>query len=155
MLPRESIHILNFHIEKSCSEVIEQINKKIEALNKKITERQGRVAAIRKEHGIDDAALVQLLTAARRQSQQSSYSYKSLSSSPSGARMEEDRTIGAGVVNNLFTENDFIETDKSTVKKLELITRNLRPVKKFTDAGTPYTVDMVTLTYDELEFLEF
>lgn len=148
--------MFGFVYEKTSSAIIEKATAKATSLKAKIEERQAQIAALRKEHGIDDAALVQLLTAARQQQRNAAvnYSYTSNAAAGGGAKMEE-RTIGAGVVNHLLTENDFIETDKESVKKLELVVRNLRPLTRYANNGTAYTVDEFRLSDEEIRFLGF
>lgn len=147
--------MFNFSFEKTAEEIKVRANEKITALNAKIEERQRRIATLRSEHSIDDAALVQLLTAARRQAHATSYSYSSSNASVGGSKMEE-RTIGAGVVNNLLTESDFIEADRANVKQLGAIVRNLRPLERSTTTtGAKYQDNAFRLTYEELEFLGF
>ena len=153
-------HMLNFTIEKTSKEINEKANDKIKALNAKIEERQARVADLRKEHGIDDAALIQLLTAARhaqkRQDAQMSYNYTSNAVGGGKKGMGEEKTIGAGVVNPLLTESDHIEAERESVERLDLISRNLKPIARFgTDTGASIPPADFALNYEELEFLGF
>jgi len=161
MKPQDAGRMFNFTFEKSAAEVKEKATKKISSLTFKIAEREVRIERLRKEHGIDDKALISLLTAAREQqnAQRQSFTYFS-NHDPNGADGEvgelREREVGAGVVNFLLTENDFIQTEKSNVKRLETLVRNLRPLKRFADGnGSPYTEDSFQLSYDELTYLGF
>ena len=144
-----------FAFEKTSDEIKKAASAKIAALVAKNKEREERVAGLRKEYGIDDAAFAQILQSARQQDQARSFTYASNGGSPgvNSGRMEE-RTIGAGVVNHLLTENDFIQGDKANIKRLEMIVRNLRPLVRVAP-GQTYTADAYALSYDELEFLGF
>lgn len=156
MHPRGTSHLFSFTIEKTASEIKEKAGLKILAISKKIEERQGRVARLREEYQIDDGALVQLLTAARRQAGADRFSYTTSNSAVAGGTNQmEEKTIGAGVVNNLLTESDFIESEKADVRKLNLVIRNLRPLPRFAQNGMPYAEDSFALSDEELEFLGF
>jgi restriction endonuclease Mrr len=146
--------MFNMRFEKTANEIKEKAKIKMDALATKIAGRQIRVSKLREEYGIDDGALVQLLTAARRQDGAERFSYYSNEPVRSGERIEE-RTIGAGVVNNLLTESDFIEADKANIKRLRLIVNNIRPRNKVTLNGVMYEEDVFPLDYEELEFLGF
>ena len=50
----------NFTYTKKASEIIEKMKSKINAVRAKVEERQTRIVNLRKEHDIDDGALVQL-----------------------------------------------------------------------------------------------
>ena len=151
-------HHLSF--QKSASEIVERATAKAAKTRAKIEERQARVADLRKEHGIDDAALIQLLTAARhaqkRQDAQMSYNYTSNAVGGGKKGMGEEKTIGAGVVNHLLTESDHIEAERESVERLDLISRNLKPIARFgTDTGASIPPADFALNYEELEFLGF
>lgn len=139
---------------KSATEIVEASKKKVLKIKAKIEERVKRVADLRKEYGIDDAALIQLFQMARKQEQSLQFVYNSSVPADNQGQMRE-RTIGAGVVNNILTENDFIESEKSQVERLELIIRNLKDVPRFSSNGTPIAPQDFSLSYTELEFLEF
>ena len=142
---------------KPSEEIVEASKKKVISLKAKIEERQRRIGELRKEYGIDDAALVQLLTAARKQANAMQFTYSTVSNTKvsAGDKMEE-RTIGAGVVNNLLTENDFIEAERDQVATLERIIRNLKPQPRFaTGDGTRLPDAEFSLTAAELDYLGF
>lgn len=153
-------HHLSF--QKTADEITAKVEAKIKKLREKIEERTLRVKRLRDEHGIDDAALIQLLTDARKAAQhpnveKMSYSFSSNSAGSSGSEGKlEEKTIGAGVVNHLLTENDFIEAEKEQVKRLELIARNLKPLHHYSsETGVAYTDQYFQLSYDELKYLDF
>lgn len=146
-------HLFRFTYQKSAAEIIEKMRTKIDKVKDKIEERQRRLADLRREHAIDDAALIQLLTAARKNVNAQSYSYTSNVSATS--RGMEERTIGAGVVNNLLTENDFIESERDAVKRMEMIVRNLKPIPHYASSGTPLPEQEFELGQEELEYLGF
>lgn len=117
-----------------------------------------RIADLRTTYEIDDAALIQLLQAAREQHRSkapNTYSYqKSVSHRDGGIRMEE-KSIGAGVVNNLLTENDFIASEREQVKTLDLMIRNLKPIQRFASNGSPLPDEEFSLSTEELTYLDF
>lgn len=139
---------------KSAAEIVEKAKQKITKLNAKIEERQQRVQSLRKEYEIDDAALVQLLTAARNQ-ETATYRYTTSNSSIDAGPKMEEKVVGAGVVNNLLTENDFIEAEKDAIKTLDLIVRNLKPFPQWTENGTSLPDKEFILTQEELIYLGF
>lgn len=154
---------------KSTHEIKEKAIAKIEKLKAKITEREQRLVNLRKEYDIDDKALIELLTAARKAQKQGlgnmQYTYKSsMSNQRIGASAsagldsdkteEADRVIGAGVVNHLLTENDFIESEKESIKELEFIAKHLKPLVEYQN-GIKLPEQEWTLSKEELKFLEF
>lgn len=155
-------HILhNVTYKKTIDEIKEKVSAKITEVKAKIETRIGRVEALRKEHEIDDKALIQLLTEAREQqngrsAEKMSYSYSvSNTNGPSGEKAMEERVIGAGVVNHLLTENDFIQAEKSAVARLELLNRNIRPYTEHDHNGVPYTVNEFSVSEADLKYLGF
>ena len=149
---------------KSAAEITEKAKKKVEKLRAKVEERTKRIADLRKEHGIDDSALVQLLQEARKNQGARQYTYtKSVSNMTFGANaggedgnQTEEVIIGAGVINNLLTENDFIQAEKEQASELELIVRNLRPIPRFaTDSGVELPPSDFALSKEELKYLGF
>ncbi len=157
MQPRNIEHLFqNFTYQKPAAEIIEKSAAKIVSIKAKIEERAKRVAALRVEYGIDDAALVQLLTAARKNAQAHVYNYITSAVGAGGESRMEEKAIGAGVVNNLLTENDFIESEKDQVTRLEMIVRNLKPIPRYAEGnGAFIPPEDFTLSYDELKFLGF
>lgn len=153
MMVQEPTALFNFRYEKTAAEIKTAAGKKIIALNEKIAERERRIATLREEYGIDDSVLAQLLVQARRQAAAQVFTYTS--NSVVGGSCMEEKTIGAGVVNNLLTESDFVEAEKSAVTRLELIIRNLRPLQRITQSGGSYAEDAFILSYDELMYMGF
>lgn len=146
-------HSLTFN--KTASQITSAATKKTSMLRAKIYEREKRIADLRAEYSIDDAALVQLLTAARKQQSAMSFSYNTSNASVGMDKKMEERTVGAGVVNNLLTENDFIQAERDQVKTLELIARNLQDIPRFTSNGNALPAEGFSLTMGELEYLGF
>lgn len=163
MVAQEIARMFHFNFEKHTAEIVEKAKVKIEAVKAKIAEREARISALRKEYGIDDAALIELLTTARRRASErdeglgSTYVFTSISCAGrvEGPGIREERTVGAGAVNNLLTESDFIESEKAQMKQLTQIVNNLRPQTAYTNSGEAYAVDRWTLSYQELEYLGF
>ncbi len=156
----------SFTYEKSSAEIKEKAKAKIAALEAKVKEREARVARIRAEYEITDQALVDILTQARgaqRDNNRMSYSYKtSLGNGVTTAQTAqgpEERTIGAGTINNMLTENDFIESERKQVKRLELIVRNLKDLPdanvRVVSPGETRPLRGPSLREDELEYLGF
>lgn len=149
--------MFHFKYTKPAQEIISKAKSKTEHLKKKIEERQARLVALRKEHEIDDAALIELLEAARREQKRGevrmSFSYTKALSPSSAARAEA--SIGAGVVNNLLTESDFVSAERDEVKALELMIRNLKPIPRFAENGNPLPEEEFQLSAEELEYLGF
>lgn len=154
-------HLLNFSYQKSVDEVKSACQDKLIKLSAKIKERGERVKALRDLHGIDDSALIQLLTAARRAQNANHYTFTasiamSTNYGSKGTNQTEmvEKTVGAGVVQNLLTEQDAIEQETDSMRKLNLIIRNLRPYRAWNaPTGEFYSDDQVKLTVDELSFL--
>lgn len=147
-------YLFNWNFEKSTEEIIKAAQTKLEGLLAKIKEREVRIFKTREEYKISDAALIDVLEQARKQAQVGhtaamSYSTSNVSSN-NGKMTEEAITIGAGVVNFLLTERDFIESEKDAAKRLGLMIRNLRDNK---DENGKITGHL--LSYDELEYLGF
>lgn len=80
--------------------------------------------------------------------------YTSKAGSNSNDKTEEEISVGAGIINMLLTEQDFIEVEKTHIEKFETIVRNLNDVEKTTTTGVKYT-EMHNLSYAELKFLGF
>ncbi len=161
MQPRETSHMFNFKYEKTAAEILPAIARKTEEIVGKIHEREERIAALREEYGIDDQALVNLLTQARRNDRATSYAYTANSyrggdNQVSAKEVMGERTIGAGVVNHLLTENDFVEADKATLERFRVISANLRPLTYYSSTtGEKYSVDSFPLDGEELKYLGF
>lgn len=140
--------MFNFTFEKTSEEIIAAATRKRDSVRTKIGEREGRIANIRSEYKITDESMINMLAKARQQNE--SLHYNNSSPTPSNAMTEGNVTIGAGIVNMLLTERDFIESEKSQVEKLDVIVRNLRDLPN--DKGG---VRGHRLSYDELRYLGF
>ena len=155
----------SFTYEKPSVEIKEKAKAKIADLEDKIKDREARVARIRQEYGITDQALVDILTQARsaQRDNRTSFTYKtSLGNGVTTAQTAqgpEERTIAAGTINNLLTENDFIEAERKQVKRLQLIVRNLKdlpdPNVRVVSPGETRPLRGPSLREDELEYLGF
>ena len=156
MRPNETYNMLNFNYVKSSEEIKEKAREKISLLQSKIAERELRLAKTRAEYEIDDAMMLVLLTQARKDAKareegfRNSYSVSKTGASQEGRGSDEVVTIGAGVVNMLFTESDFIEAEKGEIKKLTLIVRNLKDLEDSNGKVRGHT-----LQQHELEYLGF
>lgn len=144
-------HLFSFTFEKSTTEIVEACQKKERDLRAKMEEREARVARIRSEYKITDAVLIDLLSQARAASKRNdalmNYSSNAAVSNETG--VPQTVTVGAGVVNMLLTERDFIDGEKAQADKLSVIARNLRD---YTDErGIVRTSHR--LGYDEIRFL--
>jgi hypothetical protein len=144
-------HMFSFAFEKSTTEIIGACRQKESALRTKIEEREGRVSRVRAEYKITDSVLIDLLSQARAASKRNDALMNYSSSVPGQNESGEpvQVTVGAGVVNMLLTERDFIDGEKAQADKLSVIARNLRD---YTDErGIVRTSHR--LGYDELRFL--
>lgn len=140
----------NFTFSKTIPEILEAVEKKVAALKSKITERENRIIRIRKEFDITDADLISLLSqAAQQQGRHVANSYNLNSTTG------ETKVIGAGVVQNVLTEQSEMAQEKEAVDRLLLIKRNLRPVPHYADDGTVYMQESFTLADAEIEYLGF
>lgn len=141
---------------KSADEIKAKATIKIDKIKAKIEERLKRISDLRAEHGIDDAALVQLLQAARKQQGAMQFSYSTSNVQTGGNAKMEERTIGAGAVNFLMTEHDHVEAERDSVKTLENIVRNLKPIARYSsDTGARIPDAEFVLSTDEIEYLGF
>jgi hypothetical protein len=123
-------NMLNFTYVKTTKEITDACHKKIAVLGNKIQERKGRLSAMREEYKITDAILIELLQQARKAQNDARQTYQTsnMVKGSDGKFTEETFTVGAGVVNMLLTETDFIEGEKKQAEKLTLIVGNLRDV---------------------------
>ncbi len=132
MHPTNTSHLFS-HIqyEKSSDAMKEKIALKLVALRAKVEERTMRIAKLREEYKISDAMLIDLLMQARkaqsRNEARMSYHVSSMASGAENAPANNEKIveIGAGTVNNLLTEHDFIESERTQIRDLELMHRNL------------------------------
>jgi len=160
---------------KPASEIIEKMKDKVERLKAKIEERTKRIIDLRVEYGIDDAALIGLLQAARRDQMNAnasrSYSYMGATGAPMmlaslfnnagapvgpvGGVTHESRVVGAGVVQNLMTEQDAIESERDQIGTLEMTIRNLKPIPRYSADGVMLPEQEFPLSREELKYLGF
>ena len=147
--------MFNFTFEKTALEIIEAAKKKTVDVRNKIEERGVRIKKMREEHKVSDAVLIDIQNQMRAQEKRGveRMSYTSNAQTSAGG-VQEEVTIGAGVINFLLTEQDHMDGEKSQVERLETIVRNLRDVTAYTASGTPYTVKP-KLGYEELKYLGF
>lgn len=152
-------HMLAMTFQKSSGEIKNAVETKVKAIELKVAERERRVARLREEYSIDDSAMVKIYQQrlADQGNMLRNYSYSSGSVNPTGQHVTEEKVVGAGVVENLVTEQEAIASEKGTVKRLGLLSRNLRPVEHWTadGKGNRFTTDAFILSYEELEFLGF
>lgn len=148
--------MFHFSYTKSSGEIREKAAQKVAALRFKIEERKERIKKIRGEYKITDAILIDLLEQAREASRKNdnkmSYSVSNAPSQQQTQGMSEEIIIGAGTVNNLLTESDFIKGEESQVKRLQLIARNLQDEETEWSNGKPVGHK---LNESELEYLGF
>lgn len=146
---------------KFTSKVIrDAMTKKIVAVHHKVDDRRLRVAKLLKEHKITDAMLtdmvVQYMEDQKNRRERMSYS-NSLRDPGDGSKPRET-AVPAGAIANLVTEKKLIDTELAEVKRLQLITRNLKDKEPAVNASTGklYQKTCVhTLTDDEIEYLGF
>jgi len=149
-----SRHMFNSLVyEKTVDEIKAAMEKKIESLKAKVTDREARITRIRKEFDITDAEMINLLAQAANEMVSNrvvaTMSYNLNTTGP------DPKIVQAGVVQNLLTEKNLIQQEKDSIEQMSLIVRNLRPVHRFAQDGTEYTQDTFTLREDELDFLGF
>lgn len=143
--------MFNFTYEKSSKDIVAAAQKKVLKINAKIEERQERIKKIRVEFGITDAVWAGILQQVRKQAGAAMYTYSNSIQAASSAGVTEDTvTIGAGTVNNLISEYDFIDGEASQVKKLNLVIRNLQDLPDAHGNVRGHKLDN-----EELEFLGF
>ena len=153
-----------FQFEKPAAEIVEAAKRKSAAIETKIREREARIIRLREEHKITDTVLIDVMRQARALQSSGggdkmSYSVSNTNPQPGAKGLTEDTiTIGAGVVNNLLTEQDAIEGERAQVARLGFVIRNLADVPVFSsgsDGATRLGVRGHRLSYSELEFLGF
>lgn len=138
-------------------QVREAMLAKVAALQAKIEERRARVTALMETHRIDNAALSDILVQYMKdqQSGHARMSYSNRVSTGGPDPLPAEMNIPAGVIANLVTEKELIESEKTQVARLTLITLHLHDTEPAvaTD-GSIYRRWLVhTLTDDEIEYL--
>jgi hypothetical protein len=149
-------NMFNFTFEKTADEIVTAAKKKAVDVRNKIEERGVRIQKMRAEHKVTDAVLIDVqnqMRAQQKRGEQDRMSYTSNAQTSAGG-VQEEVTIGAGVINFLLTEQDHMDGEKAQVERLETIIRNLRDVTAYTAGGTPYVVKP-KLGYEELKYLGF
>lgn len=151
-------HMFNFHFTKSSQEIKEKMTTKVVALKAKIEERKTRIRTIREEFKITNEVYIDLLEQAREASKRKENRMSYVISSKNDAQVtqsgpaEEAITIGAGTVNALLTETDFVKSEEAQVQRLALLMRNLQDEERDWSNGRAIGW---TLREDELKYLGF
>jgi hypothetical protein len=151
--------MFRYEYQKSATDLTGAMLAKITALKVKVEERIGRITKVRAEYKVTDAALLDIMKQARAAQKAGAMimNYSTSSNGPTGMIDGSDAeliTIGAGIVNFLLTEQDFIEGEQSQVDRLELVVRNLKDPVSYTNDGKPYT-QLISISYDEAKYLGF
>ena len=138
--------MFNVTFEKSADEIKAAAVAKALSIRDKVEERIVRIKKMREEHKITDAVLIDIQQQMRADMQQGLHAiYNSTVQSNDGGG-EMTVSVGAGVVNFILTESDFISGEKAQVERLDLMVRNLRDVTRRTSSGTAY-VELFKLSY--------
>jgi hypothetical protein len=145
-------NMFSFTFQKSSAEIVEKATAKANSIRTKIGERERRLAKVRSEYKISDAAIIDLLQRARSAAGNAMANYSTSVRDEEGHI--EEVTIGAGVINLLLTENDFIEGEKAQVERLDTIAKHLTDVVVIQN-GTAVIQKQHPLSYAELKFLGF
>lgn len=147
--------MFNFTFEKTSEEIVTAAKKKAGDIRNKIEERGVRIKKMRDEHKVTDAVLIDIQNQMRAQQKRGEerMSYTS-NAQTSGGGVQEEVTIGAGVINFLLTEQDHMDGEKSQVERLDTMMRNLREVRRRTANGDSY-VELFKVGYEELKYLGF
>lgn len=158
MKPVRIESMLNFQYQKTAAEIVDKVNAKLKALRAKIAEREFRIGRLREEHKITDQMVNDFLAKALAQAKRGSeYAYQM--SNEVGAAVGDDggvvqQHVGAGAINHLLTERGYIEAERAQIDKLELISRNLTDITRYTEDGVEYEAKHA-LSCTELEYLGF
>jgi hypothetical protein len=156
MQARNCDHLFQrFTFQKTTTEIIDKAKAKISQLQSKMEERQSRIRDLRESYKISDAAFVDILGKMRENMQKGGFVQNYSTSSTDNHGNTREITVGAGVVNHLLTENDYITAERESVERLTFIVNNLRDGQHTSDTGTKYTDQWHTLSFAELEYLEF
>jgi hypothetical protein len=152
-------NMFRYEYQKTAVELVTAMTTKVTSIKAKVEERIARIAKVRTEYRITDAALLDVMKQAR-QAQKAGAMIMNYSTSSTGSTGMTDGsggeqiTVGAGIVNFLLTEQDFIEGEQAQVERLELVMRNLKDPVAYTRDGQPYT-QLVSISHDEAKFLGF
>jgi len=140
-----------FSYTKTTKQIVDAMQKRIVELRQKIKDREERLVALRTTHDITDAMLVDLFRQARNAAKVGHEALAYSTVRAVGSTMKTETSIGAGVVNNLLTEGDFIEAERKDADRLELIARNLGPVVD----SNGKEIDKHQLDLAEIKYLGF
>lgn len=149
--PSRSI-LSNLSFSKSSVEIRTAVREKLERIRAKITEREGRIATLRSTYEITDTDMIQLLS---QQARDAISNARITSTTYSVGTDDNTKIIGAGVVQNLMTEQALIEQEREQITRLDLVVRNLRPLPRHGQNGEAWEDDSFDLGYSDLEFLGF
>lgn len=147
-------HMFNFTFEKTADEIVTHARTKVQSIRVKIEERTVRIRKMREEHKITDAVLLDIQNQMRADAKRGMAAQYSSNARSDGGAGDETVTVGAGVINFILTEQDFIGGEKAQAERLDTIIRNLRPLTRRTANGNEY-VELFKLGYEELKFLGF
>ncbi len=142
--------MFNYRFEKSSAEIIDKGNLKVNQIKAKMEERAKRIREVRSEYKITEAVLVDLLQQARAAGGSQRMSFSTNARDARGGLTEETITVGAGVVNMILTEQDFIDAERASIERLSLVVRNLKDLPDQTGAVRGHG-----MSFDELKFLGF
>lgn len=146
--------MFNFTFEKSSEEIKTAATKKVKDVRNKIEERIVRINRMREEHKITDAVLIDIQNQMRADAQRGLAAMYTSNTKSNVNGPDEIVSVGAGVINFLLTEQDFINGEKGQVERLDLVLRNIADVMRRTANGVEY-VEKFKLSYEELQFLGF
>jgi len=152
-------HMFRYHYQKSATDLVGAMGAKVTTLKAKVEERIARIVKIRAEYKVTDAAMLDIMRQARIAQKAGAMvmNYSTSSTGPTGMTDDDNAeliTIGAGVVNNLLTEQDYIDGEKAQIERLELVSRNLKDPVAYTRDGQPYT-ELISISDDEAKYLGF
>lgn len=145
-VPRNLLCQITF--KKTGKEIQDRLGVRIAETLAKVEERKKRIASIRKDHGITDADMVELLQQQRENDRAAFYNLaNSVVAAPrarKGAQaVSASRAIPAGVVANLAQEAALIRSETSAVSQWQVTHRNI-------DTKATHEV-----SHADLEFLGF
>jgi len=146
----------------SSEDVRTAMTKKVEKVMAKVKERKERVRLLMLEHHISNemvtGMVIQFMKDQQEGRQRANYSLTLGQPDPGAPRAEEHPFVPAGVVSNLVTEKQLIESEAAEVRRMTLILRNLRDEEAYyaPDTGARLVRKCVhTLNDDEIEYLGF
>lgn len=150
--------------QKNAAEIEQAMERKLTAVSAKIQERGERIRKLKAEYEITDAALVEIITRYNKDVQRgihgATYS-NSISNSvvgQNGPKPQAEKLIPAGVISNLMTEMEYVQSELEEVERMKLILANLQHSVLATHPTTGATITreaVHTLTDSELRYLGF